>query len=398
MEKIKNLSIRKAIIFYMSVSLILSFLLGAVITKTAQKTQEQIWWKYIDEEEYLKIEHENSKKENISYDIRIPRIGHDSMTEMDVHMSEACDFLQTYSILVTSVMGIICAVFLFYRNKIKIPLEELTAASRMIADNELDFHITYSNKDELGMLCTEFEKMRGELENNSRKLWRMVEEEKVLRSAVAHDIRTPLSILKGYQEMLLEFIPDETVSKEKIMEMLQEGMDQVNRINDLVENMRKLSALEDLEIKTRDTDIDEICSLIGRSVDALKKDTGKNAVLHKEGRRGCLHADINVVLEVTENLVSNALRYAKQEVNISVSVVNGNLEILIRDDGTGFRSDIRQVTKARYHSNPRDEGSHFGMGMYISKLYCEKHGGRLLVGNHSLGGASVKAVFKVTGI
>ena len=67
-------------------------------------------------------------------------------------------------------------------------------------------------------------------------------------------------------------------------------------------------------------------------------------------------------------------------------------EIIIEDDGNGF-TDIEQVTKAYYHSNLQDDYKHFGLGMYISNVYCEKHGGKLFVANKESGGALVKAVF-----
>lgn len=51
----------------------------------------------------------------------------------------------------------------------------------------------------------------------------------------------------------------------------------------------------------------------------------------------------------------------------------------IRDDGIGFQENIDRVTQAFYHENPQDDLKHFGMGMYISRIYCERHGGKLLI-------------------
>ena len=110
--------------------------------------------------------------------------------------------------------GSCAAVFLFYRNKLKKPIEELALASKRIAQNHLDFNITYENKDEMGVLCMEFERMREQLAENNRILWKNIEEEKMLRAAIAHDIRSPLSVLKGYQEMLMEYLPGATSSAE----------------------------------------------------------------------------------------------------------------------------------------------------------------------------------------
>lgn len=391
MEKIKNLSIRKAIVLYIVLSLIISFLAGALIMWAAKKTQEQIWWKYVDEEKFYKAR----EIENGYYTATVPRPGRYEMTEMDVTISELCDFLQTYGILVVSVIGAILAVVLFYRDKIKKPIEELAAASEMIAQNELEFRIAYSNKDELGSLCVQFEKMRQELEKNNRDMWRIIEEEKALRSAIAHDIRTPLAVLKGYQEMLLEFVPEESFDKESTIKMLKEGMGQIERIHDFIETMRKLSSLEEREIEYREEDLEEIGAGIERNMKILASASGKELTLEVKSTGRPVFLDASVVVEVTENLVSNALRYARRSVNIDMTVNHHALEVVVRDDGKGFTEGDEQVTKAYYHSNPQDDLNHFGLGLYISRIYCEKHGGRLLTGNSKYGGAEVKAVFNL---
>ena len=119
------------------------------------------------------------------------------------------------------------AVFLFYQNKLKKPIEELAQASKKIAENHLDFSVTYENKDDMGVLCKEFERMRGQLARNNQILWRTIEEEKMLRAAIAHDIRTPLSVLKGYQEMLMEYLPSGDIDMGQAMEMLSESGHQI---------------------------------------------------------------------------------------------------------------------------------------------------------------------------
>ena len=122
-------------------------------------------------------------------------------------------------------------------------------ASQRIADNDLDFRITYENRDEMGHLCHEFDRMRGQLEENNRKLWRMIEDERELRSAIAHDIRSPLSVLKGYQEMLIDYLPDGTIDREKAVEMLQEGMKQIRRMDVFIDSMQKMNSLEHRTLK-----------------------------------------------------------------------------------------------------------------------------------------------------
>ena len=70
----------------------------------------------------------------------------------------------------------------------------------------------------MGTLCKEFEMMRSDLADNNRKMWRMIDDEKALQIH-SHDIRSPLSILRGYQEMLLEFVSAESIKTEDVIEL-----------------------------------------------------------------------------------------------------------------------------------------------------------------------------------
>ena len=112
-DKVRNLSVRKTILLYLIISLLISFLLSAYITWAAAKVQEQIWWKYTDEDTYFAA----VEMENESYMVQILRPESYEMSRMDHGISEACDFLQTYSVLIFSVVGSCVSVFLFYRNK-----------------------------------------------------------------------------------------------------------------------------------------------------------------------------------------------------------------------------------------------------------------------------------------
>lgn len=390
MDKIRNLSVRKSIVFYMAVSLLCSFLLSALVIRIASDIQEEIWWSYADKNQYYEI----AQQEGEPYILSVPRPSGAEMTRRDHFLSETCDFLQTYGSLVLSVLGSCAAVFFFYRNKLKRPIKELELASKNIAGNNLEFHISYENADEMGRLCQEFERMRKQLAENNQKLWRMVEEEKALRAAIAHDIRSPLSVLKGYQEMLLEFVPDETVDKDQILSMLSAGMGQIERMNDFIETMRRMNGLENREVEAEEIDLGAFTREVEGEVKVLSREAGKQYEIQTDFTDQRFVGDKNLILEVAENLLSNALRYAEETVKIAIRKTGDELTITISDDGQGFLENPQKVTKAFSPSNLQDELGHFELGMYISKLYCEKHGGKLLSGNQQSGGAFVKAIFK----
>ena len=225
----------------MAVGILAGFLLGAIAGNEAGRIQEQIWWKYVDQDRYIE---EFLKRDEESFDVVIPRVSNSRMSDWDARFSEWCDFLQTHGILVMCAGGIIVSTMLFYQKKIRKPLGALRMAAEKIAGNDLDFEIGYENRDELGELCLEFDRMKNQLTQNNRKMWRMVEDEQVLRAAIAHDIRTPLTVLKGYQEMMLEFLPGETLDRETLLHMLCESMGQIEQLERFLERMRAFSALE----------------------------------------------------------------------------------------------------------------------------------------------------------
>ncbi len=334
------------------------------------------------------------EREGSDYVADIPRPSSYEMTPSDHFISELCDFLQTYTVLILS-MSLSCgAVFLFYRNKLKRPVEELELASKKIATNHLDFSIAYENQDELGVLCKEFEQMRKALARNNQILWRAVEEEKMLRAAIAHDIRSPLSVLKGYQEMLTEHLSGTDADIGQAMEMLSESGRQIERMDAFVETMRKMSSLESREPASEEISARQLEEDIRAELAILEKEYGKQCILQARESGKVFYGDRAIILEVAENLLSNALRYGKKKIGIMVTAGYSELSICVRDDGDGFREDEGKITEAFYRQNVKDSLKHAGIGMYISRLYCEKHGGRLVLGNDEHGGAVVTAIFR----
>lgn len=390
MEKIRNLSLKKTILLYFVISLTAAFLLSGFTVHFARNMQNKIWEKYIDYADYTDVFQQYGKK----YEIEISRSNQSQMNRLDHHLSEMCDFMETYSVLIFSIVGSVAAVFFFYKNKLKTPLQELKDASQMIADNELDFHVSYENKDEMGTLCKEFEMMRSDLADNNRKMWRMIDDEKALRNAIAHDIRSPLSILRGYQEMLLEFVSAESIKTEDVIDILQTGMYQIDRIEHFTENMRKMSHLEQRELQCSEIELSELAKKIEAEAAMLSKKESKLCKVERVQEQNIVKVDEELVMEVTDNLLENAVRYAQKSIVLQIKKKDGFLIISVEDDGIGFVDTEEKVTEPFYHKNPQDDLKHFGLGMYISRIFCEKHGGNLKIYNARQGGAHVEALFK----
>lgn len=395
MDKIKNLSLKKTIMLYLCIALTCSFFISAAVIAISEKVQYSIWYKYIDIDKYSEIQ--IFAEENYRVRLNIPRISSYNMSDKDNHIVETCDFLETWTSLILAILSSGLAVLFFYNNKLKKPIEILENSADRISKSRLDFHIKYALKDEMGRLCCSFEHMRKQLEENNLYLWKMIEEQKMLRAAIAHDIRAPLSVLKGYHEMLLEFIPQDKIEKEKLMEMLTASEGQVERLTTFVDTMKQLSSVEERSIKYEIINTNKFVKQLETTAVIWigDKDIVLNMIIDPSVPCS-FQADRAILMEVFENIFTNAIRYATNRIKISVSCLNLMLQINITDDGTGFiDEDTEVITKAYYHNNPADDLSHFGLGLYICKLFCEKHGGRILFTNDNDGGACVKASFHI---
>lgn len=390
MEKIKNLSLRTTIILYVVIVLLISTSLSFVLSRAAKETQQNIWFKYTDQDEYNQmVENENGK----NYLTQIPRIPSASMEKKDVIIVEICDVIETWADLIISCIGSVIAVFIFFRNKISVPLKKLKEASRNIAENNLNFELRYEINDEMGELCHEFEKMRSELDFHKKEMWNMLEDERTLRAAIAHDIRTPITVAKGNLEIMREFIPLGKLDEKKIMEMVDGAINHVERLEYFTNIMRKLNSLLDIEPRFEQIKYVELLDKIKNISDILCYQKNKECEFFWSEESEIITVDIMAIQEVEENLVTNALRYAKKKISITVELINEFIVLTVEDDGKGYQEAQQKLLQAYYKSSEKDGAVHYGLGLYISKVLCSKHRGELILKNSENGGAVARASF-----
>jgi len=288
--------------------------------------------------------------------------------------------IPAWVILCVSVTGVI-----FYNRELKKPIEILMNASQKISENQLDFHIDYKSKNELGMLCNAFEDMRKALDENNREMWYALEERKRLNSAFSHDLRTPLTVLKGYNEFLEKYIPSGQVSEEKLMNVISMMNGQVQRLESYTYKMSAVQKLEDI--------IPELSEV---STEFLKENLTETGRLICKNKTFSINfnSDIDIVIldtelvsEVYENLLSNALRYAESKINADIEISDKKIILSVSDDGKGFsEKSLKLASEPFYRDDSEQNSMHFGLGLYICRIICEKSGGFLKVSNTGNGG------------
>lgn len=109
-----------------------------------------------------------------------------------------------------------------------------------------------------------------------------------------------------------------------------------------------------------------------------------------------VNIDKSVLFRVLENLLQNAMRYMNEQIVVGVYQKDNLFLMSVKDDGKGFsEEDLRQATNMFYGNEKGNE--HFGIGLGVCRLLCEKHGGFLEIGNNDISGAYVIAALDILG-
>lgn len=284
----------------------------------------------------------------------------------------------------------------FFRKRLQPGFAVLDEAAANIASQNLDFTVTYEREDELGRLASSFETMRASLEESQRSLWRTAEERKRLNAAFAHDLRTPLTILKGKIELLDARLQAGDVSPDRLTASVSSLADQVKRLERYVEAMSGLQKLEDRTVAAHDVSFDQAATMVEDIGVALAAQSNRAFGLSVSPRcdraRPCLHLDQSILGEVAENLISNAARYARTRIDARIDVQEQQFVLVVEDDGPGFTPDALRRGCAPFFSEA-PSSDHFGLGLNIACMLCEKHGGSVALENLGSGGAQVTARF-----
>ena len=278
-------------------------------------------------------------------------------------------YFQWLSCIIVPVSGLGVAAVLFYRIKLKKPIKLLQAGTEHIRANDLDFSIPAVSADELGQICAAFETMRLELLKTNQALWRQAEERKRLNAAFAHDLRNPITVLKGSLKLLRNGTADE------------QAIDRLEsytlRIEQYVEAMSSIQRIEQMPVR-----ISEVTASVLRT--ELEETAGLFApALHIEvfvPDMETLRIDHGVFLNVAENLIGNAARFAQTKIRITLAVEKDSLLLSVIDDGPGFPVELIKNGPQPF-GRAEVSSKHFGMGLYSSSLLCRKHGGTLRLEN-----------------
>ena len=204
---IRNLPIKKALIAYLCIAAVAALLLSFATTQVCER-----WMDILVERNALDMDSMYaSDGGHYVYYHEKGKLSAWEQTGMIFlqEISKWCPFVYT-------VITMLVFASFFYRKRLKKPFAILEGAVDRIGRKDLDFTVSYASEDEMGRLCASFEEMRKSLEENQKEMWKLVEDQKQLNAAFAHDLRTPLTVIRGYSDFLVRYLPKGTISQEKI--------------------------------------------------------------------------------------------------------------------------------------------------------------------------------------
>lgn len=290
--------------------------------------------------------------------------------------------IQVVSCIALPMGGLALSGVLYYHIKLKQPIAVLQNGITRIQNHDLDFIMPVRSGDELGQLCVAFDTMREELLKSNQELWRQIEERKRLNAAFSHDLRNPITVLKGTVKLLRQGTADK-----QTIDRLESY---TQRIEQYVEAMSSIQRLEQMPLRVSECSYSLLRSELE---DTTKLLAGTFQLSISAPDNGTVQIDHALFLIVAENLIGNAARFAKSEIIICLQQRENLLLLSVTDDGPGYPAELVQNGPKPF-GKLNGDSAHFGMGLYSSQTLCLKHGGALTLTNRKDHGTIATASFQ----
>ncbi len=253
------------------------------------------------------------------------------------------------------------------------PLRELTEATQAISQGDLERQVTVRSRDELGQLAASFNQMSADLAEANRLRRQMTAD-------IAHDLRSPLTVLSGYIESLRDGVLQPTPG------MLEVMHDEVQHLEHLVEDLRTLSLADahELPLQRHPIPPGDLLERIAAKYAYPAQERQVDLSVNLDQGVPEVEVDPERMAQVLSNLVSNALRYtpAGGRITLTAQRQNGTTLLHVEDTGSGIPPDhLPHIFDRFYRADEtrHQEGGESGLGLAIAKSIVEAHGGTINV-------------------
>jgi len=265
------------------------------------------------------------------------------------------------------------------------PINKLQVATENIKAGNLDFTVEADGRDEIGELCRNFEEMRFRLKESEEEKLAGEKENRVLISNISHDLKTPITAIKGYVEGIMDGVADTPEKQEKYIRTIYNKANEMDTLineltlyakidtNRIPYNFSRINVADYFEDCVEEVGLDlEAENIRLNYIDYADKDV-------------LIIADPEQLRRVINNLISNSIKYLDKEqgfINIRIRDVGDFIQIEFEDNGKGISAkDLPYIFDRFYRAdasrNSSTGGS--GIGLSIVKKIIEDHGGKIWV-------------------
>ena len=277
-----------------------------------------------------------------------------------------------------------------FAKKLRLQLVPLFEATSEVAKQNLDFEVGHSNIKEFEDVLISFSHMKESLKASLEQQWKAEQMQKEQIAALAHDLKTPLTVIQGNADLISETELDE--EQRLYTEYISSSSEQMQLyIRTLIDISR---ATTGYQLHMEDINLPAYVEQLQGQIAALCQTKKIGLQIEIESLPAVLSADKLLMERAILNVVNNALDYSPQDSHISILIAGDkrSLTISVTDAGPGFSQEDLLHAEEQFYMADRSRSSnlHFGMGLFITKSIVRQHGGQLILSNsEKTGGAQV---------
>ena len=315
-----------------------------------------------------------SDSSQMVYDISLPQSSSSQVKLMAKDMILTATIILVFTAL---------SVGLWIYRSIAVPLVKLKKATKNIKEGNLDFVLEVEGNDEFSQLCQDFEEMRKRLKESTEEKILMDKENKELISNISHDLKTPITAVKGYVEGIMDGVAD---TPEKMDRYVRTIYNKTNEMDHLINELTFYSKIDTNRIPYTFSklNVEDYFSDCAEELGLEMETRGIELVYANYVEKGVqVIADGEQIRRVLHNIVSNAIKYMEKPrgiIQLRVKDVGDFIQVEIEDNGKGIAAkDLPYIFDRFYRTdvsrNSSKGGS--GIGLSIVKKIMEDHGGKV---------------------
>ncbi len=300
------------------------------------------------------------------------------------NMEEVKQFIMHSGIAIILILALTASILILWiYGDIISPVRKLQHAAQSIRDGNLDFELKPEKDDEMGQLMLMFEEMRSRLKDNAEEKLRNDKESKELISNISHDLKTPITAIKGYVEGLMDGVADTPEKQKKYIRTIYTKANEMDLlINELtlyskIDTNRIPYNFAPLSVNEYFSDCAEDLQM---ELEAKNVEFGYFNYVDEENK---IIADPEQLKRVINNIVSNSLKYMEREhglINLRIKDVGDFIQVELEDNGKGIAAkDLPNIFDRFYRTDASRNSSKggSGIGLSIVKKIVEDHGGKI---------------------